>query len=78
MNVGTGDGVSMNEVIRVARKVTGCEIAVVHGPPATEPHALIADNAIARSVLGWHPVRSEIERIIADTWDGYRTVVNLQ
>ncbi|MBB5869543.1 UDP-glucose 4-epimerase [Allocatelliglobosispora scoriae] len=68
LNVGTGNGITMMEVIRAAEKVTGREIAVVHRPPAREPHTLIADGRRVREVLGWEAQRSSIEEIVADSW----------
>jgi len=67
-NVGTGVGVSMADVIDVAREVTGHPIPVKHNPPANEPQVLVSDPSRAGQVLGWKPQRSAIETVISDAW----------
>jgi UDP-glucose 4-epimerase len=68
-NLGNGDGVSVQEVIDVARKVTGKDIPVVdeirrEGDPAV----LLADAALAKTELGWLPQYSELSTIIKHAW----------
>jgi UDP-glucose 4-epimerase len=67
-NVGTGDGVSMMDVIGTAEKVTGRVIPVVHRPPAREAHTLVADGSRIRETLGWYASRSSLECMIRDAW----------
>ncbi len=69
LNVGTGEGVRMVDVIRAAERVTGLPIKVVHGPPVSEPHTLISDPTRIQSTLGWRPTRSSLERILRDAWE---------
>jgi UDP-glucose 4-epimerase len=68
LNVGTGVGVSVTEVIAAVRQVTGGSFDVRHNPPADEPQVLIADVTRARVELGWSPARSTLPEIIADAW----------
>jgi UDP-glucose 4-epimerase len=74
LNVGTGNGITMMDVIRAAEKVTGNEITVEHRPPAREPHTLVADGTRIRQALGWQPTRSTIDRIITDAWAAFAQV----
>jgi len=68
-NLGNGAGYSINQVIEAARRVTGREIAVLDGPRrAGDPARLVADPALARSVLGWSPQFGDLDAIIADAW----------
>ncbi|MFC7484161.1 NAD-dependent epimerase/dehydratase family protein [Luedemannella flava] len=72
LNVGTGVGVSMMDVIRAAEKVTGRHIEVVHRPRVNEPAALVADVSRIRSALGWSPTGSALEDVLRATWEaGY-------
>ena len=68
-NLGNGDGYSVQQVIDVARQVTGREIAVQEGPRrAGDPARLVADAALAREVLGWGPKRADLAQIVGDAW----------
>jgi UDP-glucose 4-epimerase len=78
LNLGTGDGYTVREVIDAARRVTGRAIAVrEEGRRPGDPPELVAANARAREVLGWEPQRG-LEAMIGDAWawhqahpDGY-------
>jgi UDP-glucose 4-epimerase len=69
LNLGTGTGYSVLEVIDSARKVTGREIrARIEGPRAGDPARLVADATRAKQVLGWSPT-SHLESILRSAWD---------
>jgi UDP-glucose 4-epimerase len=78
LNLGTGHGYTVREVIDAARRVTGRAIAVrEEGRRPGDPPELVAANARAREVLGWEPQRG-LEAMIGDAWawhqahpDGY-------
>jgi UDP-glucose 4-epimerase len=68
INLGTGDGYTVREVIEAARRVTGREIPVRdEGRRPGDPPQLIAANARAREILGWEPRRS-LDEMIGDAW----------
>jgi UDP-glucose 4-epimerase len=67
-NVGSGVGVSVREVIETAERITGRQVSVRWGPPASEPRELRVDSSRIRSELGWEPTRSGLEAIVADAW----------
>ena len=69
LNLGSGQGCSVKEVIETARKMTGCEIAVRDAPArkGDQPY-LIADTQMAQKLLDWMPQRSSLETIIGDAW----------
>ncbi len=70
MNLGTGHGYSVLEVIETARQVTGRPIPVRMEPPrAGDPARLVADAAKARSVLGWKPAMSDLPTILRTQWE---------
>lgn len=68
LNIGTGVGITMGEVITTAERVTGRRIDVVHRPAAAEAHTVLADTTRARERLRWHPAHSDIEEIIRSDW----------
>lgn len=69
INLGSGDGYSVKEVIAAARKAVGREIpAVASERRAGDPAVLIADISKAREYLKWQPTR-DIEQMVLDTWN---------
>jgi UDP-glucose 4-epimerase len=70
LNLGTGRGHSVLEVIETARRVTGRPIRVrIEGPRAGDPAELVADPSRAQSVFGWTPVMSDLSAIIQSAWE---------
>jgi UDP-glucose 4-epimerase len=69
INLGTGAGVSVKEIISAAQAISGKKIDVEVAPRrAGDPATLVAANAKAREILGWSPSRSDIETILATAW----------
>lgn len=69
LNLGTGTGYSVLQVIEAARRITGHPIpAILSARRPGDPAALIADGAKARQLLGWNPSYSELDTLIADAW----------
>jgi len=70
LNLGTGRGFSVLEVIECVRKVTGRDVPIKIEPPrAGDPARLIADPSKARALLGWEPAVSDLYSIIRSAWD---------
>jgi len=70
LNLGTGRGYSVMEVIECARSVTGKPIrAVIEAPRAGDPSRLIADATKAGKVLGWRARHSELATIVRTAWE---------
>jgi UDP-glucose 4-epimerase len=68
INLGTGHGYSVRQVIETARSVTGKEIpAVEEDRRPGDPAALVAAADLAREELGWVPER-DLETMISDAW----------
>jgi UDP-glucose 4-epimerase len=69
MNLGTGVGHSVLEVIDACRKVTGHAIPAVYSDRRPgDPACLIADSRLAQSTLAWKPKYIEIESIVETAW----------
>jgi UDP-glucose 4-epimerase len=70
LNLGTGRGYSVIEVIETARRVTGKAIPMrIEAPRAGDPARLVADPMRAKSVLAWNPLRSDLTLIIRSAWE---------
>ena len=69
-NLGSDKGASVQEVIDVARKVTGKKIPTIYKPSrAGDPSCLIADSSLIRKELGWKPQYSDLETMIKHEWE---------
>ena len=79
VNLGTGTGVSVREMIRACERVTGRSIPVRDAARRVgDPPRLVSGGDTARAVLGWEPRRSEIKTILRDAWAWHRTYHGLQ
>ena len=69
VNLGTGNGHSVLEVIESARRVTGCDIPIQKAPRrAGDASYLIANAEKAKVLLGWQPEFVELNSIIETVW----------
>jgi len=69
INLGTGHGYSVLEVIEVSRQVTGNKINIRHAAPRPgDPARLVADAQKARAVLGWKPTY-DLAGILRSQWE---------
>ncbi len=72
LNLGSGTGTSVREIVEVSRQITGAEIPVVIGPRREgDPAALYAEATRARRLLGWTPHRG-LREMIEDAWRWHR------
>jgi UDP-glucose 4-epimerase len=70
LNLGTGHGYSVLEVIDCAREITGREIPVLIEPPrAGDSARLVADPSRAKALLSWEPSASDLRSIVRSAWD---------
>jgi UDP-glucose-4-epimerase GalE len=69
VNIGSGRGYSVREVIAACERVTGRTVKVQSLPRrAGDPASLFADSARAREILGWVPQHTGLEQIVASAW----------
>lgn len=69
LNLGTGRGWSVREVVDRVRRVTNRELKVSVGPRRPgDPPALVADASRAQRQLGWRPKHSDLETMVAHAW----------
>jgi len=69
VNLGTGQGASVREVVDTARRITGREIVARDASRrAGDPAVLVADPKKASAVLGWATLYSDLAAIITDAW----------
>jgi UDP-glucose-4-epimerase GalE len=69
LNLGTGDGYSVNQILAAAETVIGRPIPIVRQPRRPgDPPRLVAAPQRAFTTLGWKPAHSSIENILATAW----------
>ena len=69
INLGTGSGATVLEVIAAVERETGIALRVDHaGRRAGDPASLVASSSRAERVLGWHPVCSDLATIVRHAW----------
>ena len=69
VNLGSGVGTSVLEIVEHARQVTGHSIpAEIAARRSGDPPLLIADNSKAQTVLGWTPKYSSLDSILSSAW----------
>ncbi|MGN6545697.1 MAG: UDP-glucose 4-epimerase GalE [Aureliella sp.] len=74
LNLGTGKGYSVQEVIEACRRVTGCPIPAVQADRrAGDPAELVADSRLAQQVLDWKPQYTNIEDIVRTAWKWHQS-----
>ena len=69
VNLGTGHGASVRQVVDTVRRITGREVVARNASRrAGDPPVLVADPKKARELLAWVPQRSDLDAIITDAW----------
>ena len=73
LNLGTGHGASVREVIEACRRATGHAIPTAMGQRrAGDPAELVADSALAQQMLDWRPQYTSIQAIVDTAWNWHR------
>ncbi len=69
LNVGSGVGHTVLEVVESVRRVTGRDVPLTLADRRPgDPPELVADPAAALAVLGWRVAQSELDEIIRSAW----------
>jgi len=68
-NLGIGRGYSVKEILDAAKRATGGDIPTVWGTRREgDPARLFANSDKVQQELGWQPVHTDVEEIIASAW----------
>jgi UDP-glucose 4-epimerase len=69
LNLGIGQGFSVQEVIQTIEATCGQKVPFEWGPRRDgDPACLVADADESRRVLEWNPVHTSLAKIVADAW----------
>lgn len=70
INLGTGAGISIQELIDAVKEITGREVPFSFGPRRDgDPAALVADPSLAHELLGWRAQHSDLDNILRTAWN---------
>ena len=73
INLGTGKGYSVREVVETARRITKANFQVTEAPRREgDPPALIASVDRAKTKLGWKAEKSGLDEIVTSAWMWHR------
>lgn len=75
LNLGTGSGNSVREIIAAVEAVSGKKVPVKESPRrAGDPAVLVADPRKARATLDWSPKYADIKQIVEHAWKWHNRV----
>lgn len=73
VNLGSGSGLSVLEILEAARRITGKAIpAQMVGRRPGDPAELYASSARAHELLGWTARHSDVDTLVRTSWEAYR------
>ena len=73
VNLGTGNGISVQEMSDKAKAITGVDFKVEYAPRRPgDPANLVASSDKALKLLGWKAVHSSVENLISTSWNMYK------
>ncbi len=74
VNLGTGTGRSVRDVVEAARRVIGRDVPTVERPRRPgDPPELVAAVGRAATLLGWRASHSSLDEILSSAWEWHRT-----
>jgi UDP-glucose 4-epimerase len=69
LNLGTGHGTTVKEMLDTVQNVVGRDFSVKYGQRREgDSPALVADNALAKRTIGWSP-RHDLHSIVDTAWN---------
>lgn len=72
VNLGSETGISVLEMLKSARRITGKEIPSVNaGRRAGDPAHLVSSAKLAKELLGWSAKHSGVDSLVSTSWTAY-------
>ena len=74
VNLGTGHGHSVRDVISAVEAMSCRAVLVIEGHRRSgDPPALIANPRVGQSLLGWKPLKSDLQTIVRTAWEWHQS-----
>ena len=78
VNLGTGSGYSVLEVVEKIRKISNKNFKYIFCKRRNgDPHTTIAKSSLARELISWETKISDLDTIIRSTWEVYNAKLSL-
>jgi UDP-glucose-4-epimerase GalE len=78
LNLGTGNGFTVKQVLDAVERAVGNPVPVEIGPRrAGDAVALYADTSKSKAILGWEPQHSDMDTIVSSAWAFHQKVWDL-
>jgi UDP-glucose 4-epimerase len=75
VNLGSENGISVKEMVEIARDITGKPIPAAYvGRRDGDPAKVIASSGLAKQLLGWEAHQSDVRSLVSSTWKVYQSV----
>jgi UDP-arabinose 4-epimerase len=69
LNLGGGKAASVRSVIATVERITGCTVPLIQAARRPgDPPVLVADASLARRLIGFAPMLSDLDIIVATVW----------
>jgi UDP-glucose 4-epimerase len=69
LNIGSGNGYSVRQVLHAVESTTGRKLDIRIGPRRSgDPAVLVASNEKLTAELSWKPRRSSLQEIVESAW----------
>ena len=69
VNVGSGRGTSVKDLVAAVARASGREVPVADGPPRPgDPPMMVADTTLVEEMLDWKPQHADIDDVVASAW----------
>jgi UDP-glucose 4-epimerase len=76
VNLGSENGVSVKQMVEIAREVTGAAISSVFAPRREgDPAKVVASSGLAKKLLNWEAHHSDVRTLVSSTWQVYQAKV---
>lgn len=79
VNLGTGKGITVKEMLETAEKITGVKINAEYvGRRDGEPAVVTASAEKAKELLGWKTKYSNVDTLVSSTWNAYKKFYDIK
>lgn len=73
INLGTGKGFSVLDMIQTTENITGQKVSYSIGNRREgDPAELVAKADLAKKIMGWEATQSDLENLVRSTWEVYK------
>lgn len=73
INLGNAEGYSILDIVASVERISGVKLNLIFGERREgDPPSLVAENSLAKSLLGWAPRHNNLDDIISSAWSWHQ------